>query len=199
MIKRVAFIAGLLVCFATPALSAQGPYVSASVGVTMPNDSDVNDQGFDDELAYDAGFAIGAALGYNLGVGRLEGEIAYKSVDLDEYTAQGLGTFSVNGDSSLLSFMANGYYDIDASPVLKPFLMGGIGLAQFSIDSSDLAVDDDDTVFAYQVGAGLGIVLNKQVTLDVSYRFMGTSDADITGADVSYDSHNFLAGVRVNF
>ena len=59
MIKRTVLIAALLVCCATAAFAAQGPYVSASLGVTMPNDSDVTEPGFaDGELSYDAGFAM---------------------------------------------------------------------------------------------------------------------------------------------
>lgn len=200
MMKKVVVLTALLIsCFAVGAMAAEGPYLSGNLGVTMPTDSDVSGGGGSGELTYDAGFAIGAGLGYNFGAGRLEAEIGYKTADTDEIKADGFGSASIDGDMSVFSVMANGYIDLNASPTVKPYLMAGIGMANVAIDSSDLDVDDDDDVFAYQAGAGVGFALSDKVTLDISYRYMGTEDADIDGADVEYGSHNVLAGIRVQF
>jgi len=197
-LKKVVVLTALLMsCFAVGAMAAEGPYLSGNLGVTMPTDSDVSEGGI--EIKYDTGYAIGAALGYNFGAGRLEGELGYKSADIDEVSVSGLGSASVNGDLSVLSLMGNGYLDFNVNPTVKPYVMAGIGMANVALDSNDLDVDDDDTVFAYQVGAGVGFALNNKVTLDLSYRYMGTEDANIDGADVEYGSHNILAGVRVQF
>ena len=200
MLKKVVVLTALLMsCFAVGAMAAEGPYFSGNLGITMPTDSDVSDGGFSAEISYDAGFAIGGALGYNFGVGRLEAELGYKTADIDEVSANGLGSASVNGDLSVLSLMGNGYFDFNLNPTVKPYVMAGIGMANVTLDSNDLDVDDSDSVFAYQVGAGVGFALNKKVTLDISYRYMGTEDAKIDGVDVEYGSHNILAGVRVQF
>jgi len=200
MLKKVVVLTALLTsCFAVGAMAAEGPYLSGNLGFTMPTDSDVSDGGVSGEIKYDAGYALGAALGLNFGAGRLEAEIGYKVADIDEVSANGFGSASVNGDLSVLSLMGNGYLDFNVSPTVKPFVMAGIGMANVTLDSNDLGVDDDDTVFAYQAGAGVGFALNNKVTLDLSYRYMGTQDPEIDGTDVEYGSHNILAGVRVQF
>lgn len=200
MFKKVVLLTGILVCFSTPAMSEDGrPYVSAHLGMTQTSDSDLSDSGTTGDISFDSGYALGAAVGTDLGRGRIEGEIAYKAADIDEVTIDGLGSASINGDVSALTFMVNGYYDFDTSSGIKPFVMGGIGMASLAIESSDIGADEDDQVFAYQVGAGIGIDLSKQATLDLSYRYMGTSDPDFNGTEATYDSHNFLAGMRFNF
>lgn len=194
MMKKVVVLTAVLIsCFAVSAIAAAGPYVSGNLGITMPTDSDVS--GGNGELTYDAGFAIGAALGYSFGDARLEAEAGYKIADMDK----GLGLTGIDGDLRVHSLMGNGYIDLKISPTVKPYLMAGIGMANIALDSNDLHVDDDDTVFAYQAGAGFGYALNNKVTLDFSYRYMGTTDAEIDGEDVEYGSHNFLAGIRVQF
>lgn len=184
MMKKVVVLTTLLIsCFAVSAMAAAGPYVSGNLGITMPTDSNVS--GGDGDLTYDAGIAIGAALGYNFGDARLEAEAGYKIAD--------------DRDLRVHSFMGNGYIDFKVNPTVKPYLMAGLGMANVALDSNDLDVDDDDTVFAYQAGAGFGYALSNKVTLDFSYRYMGTTDAEIDGVDVEYGSHNVLAGIRVQF
>ena len=200
MMKKVVVLTALLMsCFAVGAMAAEGPYFSGNLGVTMPTDSDVSESGLSGEITYDAGFAIGAALGYEFGAGRLEAELGYKIADTDKVKVDGLGSASIDGDLSVLSFMANGYLDFNASPTVKPYLMAGIGVANVKLDSSDLDADDNDTVFAYQAGVGVGFAINDKVTIDISYRYMGTQDPTIDGTDIEYGSHNILAGVRVKF
>ena len=199
MIKRTALLVGLCVCLSTPAMSADGPYVGVNIGITMPSDSDLNEPGFAAEMSFDSGLAINAALGGKIGGGRFEAEIGYKTSDIDEVSVSGLGSAPINGDARVLSFMGNGYIDFNASPSVKPYIMAGLGVANLKVESSDLGADEDDTVFAYQAGVGCGFPLNQTVTLDLSYRYMGTSDTDFGGTDITYGSHNVLAGLRFNF
>jgi len=200
MFKKVVVLTALLIsCYSVGAMAAEGPYLSGNLGITMPTDSDISEGGVSGEITYDTGVAIGGALGFNFDVGRLEAELGYKTADIDEVSVNGLGSASANGDWSILSFMANGYFDFNLNPAVKPFVMAGIGMANVTLDSNDLDVDDSDTVFAYQVGVGVGFALNNKVTFDVSYRYMGTQDPEIDGVDVEYGSHNILAGVRVKF
>ncbi len=200
MFRKVALFVGLCLCLSTPAMSADAPYLGFNIGFTMPSDSDLSEPGFSDaELTFDTGMAISATVGQKIGMGRLEAELGYKTSDLDSVSVPGFGSATVNGDASVLSLMGNGYIDFAANPMITPYVMAGLGIASLSIDSADLDVDDDDTVIAYQVGVGCGFALNKKVTLDVGYRYMGTTDADIQGVDVTYGSHNLLAGLRFNF
>lgn len=195
MIKKAALLVGLCLCLSTPAIAADGPYVGVNLGVTVPMDSDVTQFGFTGEVSYDPGFAASAAVGYKMGMGRFEGEVGYKQSDLDRVSILGFPLPS-NGDASLFSLMGNGYIDFDVTPVVKPYIMAGLGAAQLTLD---MVTEEDDTVFAYQAGFGCGFALNEKVTLDAGYRYMGTSDASLGATEVSYDSHNFLAGVRFAF
>lgn len=197
MFKKVALLAVLCVCLSTPAMSADGPYFGLNAGITSTVDSDLTEPGFTGEMSFDSGYAIGAALGNKIGMGRIEAEIGYKSADMDKITAYGQDVKIDSGDISVLSLMANGYIDFDASPTIKPYLMGGLGLAQIT---AKIDVDDeDDTVFAYQAGLGVGFALNDKMTLDLGYRYMGTSDPDFNGSKATYASHNVLAGLRFGF
>jgi len=45
----------------------------------------------------------------------------------------------------------------------------------------------------------LGIALNKQLTLDVSYKFFATTDPEFDGAEAEYNSHNINVGLRIYF
>ena len=59
--------------------------------------------------------------------------------------------------------------------------------------------DADDTVFAWQVGAGIGYALTPQLTFDLKYRYFATSDPEFDGTEVEYASHNVYAGIRLHF
>lgn len=198
MLKKVALLAGLCVCLATPAMSADGPYFGLNAGITSTVDSDFTEPGFAAEASFDSGYAVGGALGYKMGMGRIEAEIGYKSADADKLSAYGYSVNATDGEKlTLLSLMANGYIDLDTSPTVKPYLVGGIGMATITLE--DNWDDQDDTVFAYQVGLGVGFALNDKMTLDLGYRYMGTADPNFNGVDATYASHNVLAGLRVNF
>jgi len=45
----------------------------------------------------------------------------------------------------------------------------------------DLIGSEDDTVFAYQIGAGAGYAVNKNITIDLKYRYFATEDPDFEG------------------
>jgi opacity protein-like surface antigen len=83
--------------------------------------------------------------------------------------------------------------------LVEPYVLVGIGAANVTLESDDLDVDEDDTVFAYQAGAGLGFALTETITLFTGYRFFGTTDPEFEGVEAEYHSHNVEAGVRVEF
>jgi opacity protein-like surface antigen len=198
MLKKVALLVGICACLSTPAMSADGPYFGLSAGVTSTVDSDLTEPGFSAEASFDTGLAVSGALGYKTGMGRIEAEIGYKSADANNISAYGYSQALSDGEKfNILSLMANGYIDIDASPAVKPYLMGGIGMANITME--DNWGDEDDNVFAYQVGLGIGFALNNKMTLDLGYRYMGTSDPDFNGVKATYASHNVLAGLRFAF
>ncbi|MEJ2169456.1 MAG: outer membrane beta-barrel protein, partial [Desulfobacterales bacterium] len=59
--------------------------------------------------------------------------------------------------------------------------------------------NDDDTVFAYQVGIGIGYAVTKKITIDVRYRYLGTEDSEYDTTKAEFASNNVLLGMRINF
>jgi opacity protein-like surface antigen len=196
----------LLVVSAAPVL-AKGPYVGGQAGVVFLSDSDIQ-QGITTLTgSFDTGYGLGLAGGYNFDMFRLEGELFYKTNSFEEVSTGG-GSLPADGDVTALGLMVNAYFDFKNQSRFTPFIGGGIGMAQVSIEDLKIGAlpiaDDDDTVFAYQLIGGVGISVTKAVTLDLVYKFTATADpefTDVTGVpfEAEYQSHNIMAGVRFNF
>ena len=67
----------------------------------------------------------------------------------------------------------------------------------------DADYNDDDTVFAYQLGAGVGYELIDNVSVNLSYRYFDTGEVELedSGEEVesSTTSHDLMAGLIVKF
>ncbi len=201
----------VLVSMAANAQAGQGWYVSGQGGASFLQDADLDDPtgillALDTEVSFETGFNFAAATGYDWGAWRAEAEIAYAKNDIDEFSILGLGVDG-GGDVSALSFMANGFYDFDLAP-WTVYIGGGAGIAKVSINDADVLgiplADDDDTVFAYQVGAGAEYAFNPNASLVLGYRFFSTADPDfndVTGIPFSseYHRHDTRLGVRFYF
>jgi opacity protein-like surface antigen len=104
--------------------------------------------------------------------------------------------------------MANAFWDIETGSPVTPYLGGGIGVANVSINDLGVfgisVVDDDDTVFAYQFGAGIALELNPNMALDFGYRYFVTTDPEFTDNfgdkfESEYQTHNASLGLRIMF
>ena len=209
--KNIVIITGcaILLCFSTIAYSDVGPYVSGHVGYTISNDSDMTDStapGITATIESDAGYALGGAVGYSSGNARGEVEIAYQKNDLDQMNILGV-PLALTGDTTSLSVLVNLYVDFVTDSPFTPFVSAGLGFAKidlndFNIVGSGLPNENEDaTVFAYQVGAGVGYAVNEKVSIDIKYRFFDTTDPEIFNDTVTieYSGHAFLVGVRSSF
>ena len=194
---------------------AEGPYVSGNVGVSWLEDANLtsSDAGIDldSDMEFDTGFLLGAAVGYDFGPLRIEAELGYRHHEFDEWknvTVNGtnFGDFSGDGQVITLSSLVNAYVDF-APPnfPVTPYAGGGIGFAtiymnDIEIEHVDLD-DDDDTVFAYQLGAGVAYAINPFLTLDIGYRYFATDDPEFDDIDTEseYNSHNISLAVRYSF
>jgi opacity protein-like surface antigen len=212
-----------LLATAAPACAA-GPYVSGNVGASFLQDADNSNSSpvVDVKSSYDPGWVVSGAAGYGFANGlRVEGEIGYRQVSLDQLkvnndgglgAALGLGslnglTTNVEGNETALSAMANAWYDVKTGTPFTPYVGGGVGLARVSLNNVSVAgvtlVDDDDVAFAYQLGAGVAYALTQNVALTLDYRFFSVVDATFTDASGSFSSefhsHNVMVGARIGF
>ncbi|WP_243373015.1 outer membrane beta-barrel protein [Geotalea sp. SG265] len=204
-----------------------GAYVSGFIGASVPRSTNVDssqlaaDGSFlsaRDEVEFDPGINIGGTGGYDFGFLRLEGELSYKHSEINTITdrADGFRFGNPDGNIGVFAMMGNAFFDLHNKGPVAPYLGGGIGFANlhlsdtFGTDITSngpervfLYPEDDDTVFAYQAGAGVGIALNRRLTLDIGYRYFGTSRARFSDgldtAEFRYESHNAAVGVRVKF
>jgi opacity protein-like surface antigen len=179
-----------------------GPYVSATGGAVFLSDSDVED-GVEGEAQFDTGFGFTGAIGNSwdpmpLGTLRTELEGGFRKNDVDEISAAGVTLGAGDSDVRAISGMVNLALDLNIIPLFQPYVMGGVGVANIKFENDDLDIDDKDTVFAYQAGAGIGIPV-AIVTVYGGYRFFATADPSFDGTDAEYRSHNVEVGVRLGF
>jgi len=209
MKKQILTIAccAALLSISSIAYSAEGLYMSGNVGLAMANDSDVTDSdvpGLTLNFESDSGFAFAGAIGNSFSnYVRLEAEIAYQKNDMDKVGLLGVSV-PINGDTSSTALLFNGYFDFINKSAFTPYISGGLGFANVDVSAitvpglGTLTSSDDDTVFAYQFGVGVGYAVNDKVTIDVKYRYFGTADLEFDTTEVEYSSHNIYAGIRFN-
>ncbi|HZV81388.1 MAG TPA: outer membrane beta-barrel protein [Geobacteraceae bacterium] len=209
-------------CFAAPA--RPGAYLSGFIGATMPKDTTATTDDFSgfppfsDRVEFDPGINVGITTGYDFGYLRLEGELSYKQGEINEITerADNYRFGNVDGDLGVFAMMFNGFFDLHNDSPITPYFGGGIGFATLYISDTYgtdtrgvtttrplLYEDDADTVFAYQVGGGLEIAINPMLSVDLSYRYFGTSEARFEGfnqsTELEFESHNVAVGFRMKF
>jgi opacity protein-like surface antigen len=203
------------ICNATP--PRPGPYMSVFAGVSVPQDADVtttdffNDVTINDKVEFDTGVYAGGTAGFDFGFLRLEGEASYRYSDINTVNDQtnAIQFSNVDGNLGAFAMMANAFVDLHNASPITPYVGGGIGFAVLNLsdtfgDGVPLYLNGDETVFAYQVGAGLEIELNPMVSLDLGYRYFGTDKASFSSdflstTDLKLESHNAMVGVRVKF
>ncbi len=188
--KRIAVILIASFCFIN-SVSAQ-PYVSIRGGLSLLSDSEIGNSPL--EFTYDLGYVVGGAFGYDFGNLRAEGEVGYSMNDIDTVQGPG-GSAPASGDVSILSFMANGYYDHTFNPNIEGYVGFGLGFANAELSGGGSV---DDTIFAYQLIVGGSYLINPVVTAFTEYRYLGTSDPN-WGASVELGGHQFNLGARFHF
>lgn len=201
----------LLLC-TTPAFAQQGLYLGAFGGVNYLEDASLRAAGVRDlNVEFDWGSHAGVNLGYRTGryfskskkiTGRLEIELATRSNDVDLIEVN-QRLVSAGGEMKVTSLMANSWIDIRTDSIFVPFFGIGLGAAQLVFDKAGF-VDDKDTQFAYQIGAGVGLPLGHQWHLDLGYRYFATLDPTFVDPDgirnkADYATHNLSLGLRFNF
>jgi opacity protein-like surface antigen len=222
--KRHLIILAAIVTLVTPSLCTAapprpGPYASGFIGVSIPQNANVTGfdyflgTSFDERVEYDPGINIGGTAGFDFGLIRLEGELSYKHGEIATISDRA-GSYryrNVDGTLGALAMMFNAFLDLHNSSPVTPYVGGGIGFAAMHLsdtfvqgDPLPIYQEDDDSVFAYQAGAGLDIALNQRFSLDLGYRYFATSKARFgTNRDIAteltFQSHNAAVGFRVKF
>lgn len=204
--KKIGIIIGCVITFvvSTTAYSSESLYGKISVGMAMPLDSDIEQSGFSMETEQDNGVALGAALGYDFGHIRIEGELTRQTNDFSKLNFLG-HSVDLEGKTRATAFLINGYYDFTNKSPFTPYVSAGLGCAKIEVEdlnykaSVSPAVSDDDFVFAYQAGAGVEYAVTEKIALDLKYRYWGTSDPEFGQTEAEFRTQNIYFGVRLDF
>jgi len=228
MMRKLAVTLALAsTALATPALARDNAwYVGVEGGAMI-----VEDINFDIGAATSAGtvdhnygWDVGGVIGYDLGGFRIEADVSYRRATVDGYrstvttparTAAGAlvnfpaGNYDyAGGSSSALSFMVNGLLDFGEDDGIQGFIGGGVGVsrvkADYGLNDNGSFLDDSDTVFAWQVLAGLRQPISDNIDVTLKYRFFNADNVklvDVTGRnfDGRFRSHSILGGITFNF
>lgn len=218
--KRWFLTAALCTLLAPAAFAAEGGwYVGVQGGGSVVNISANESTEGTFNTEYKPGYFVGGTVGFDfgetypaIGTGRVELEVGYRGNDIDKFEFRidetTTGTFAADGDVTVFSAMVNTFGEMRELAPFYPYLGGGIGVAQLSLNDVTVSgqpfADESATVFAWQLGGGVGIRLNPHLVLDLGYRFFSAQDPSFTDAagvkfDAEYDSHTVLLGARLDF
>jgi len=190
--RHLIFVLPLLAAMILGAADARAQaqlYAGGYGGLNIAHDADTNTGQI---MTMDLGFGFGAFVGGRVTPNvRLEGEIGYRSNDLES-----LGGTAAGGDVTSLAFMANGYYDIPVQSAVIPYVGAGIGVADVEMNGLR---NDSDTVFAFQLMAGGAIPVSPNVALTGEYRLFATEDPHAGNLHYEYVNSGVLIGIRASF
>lgn len=151
---------------------------------------------FPASLDAQTGFVFTGAVGTHItGVPglRLEGEIGYRSNDIDLR----FGPFQTGLTDETFSVMAKGYYDFKVNEVtLYPFAGIGVADRNVSLDILPLsALELGNTGFAYALGAGASYPIVDGLSIAAEYEFFDGPDFDF--GPVHDEGHNHSVRLKL--
>jgi opacity protein-like surface antigen len=195
-------------------------YIGVRGGWSFPDDTTFNTFGRTVKTDYDAGYLVSGVFGMELArssTGRLRGdlEVGVTSASVNSHTITGLRRFtgaSALGHTDKTFGLASLYYDFETGSVFKPFVGAGGGIADVGLHHQGIAAAgapvivqcSSDTAYAYHLTAGTNIQLSSSLDLEVAYRFLGTTGAELKARDgtrTSVDSsdNQLMFGLRQKF
>ena len=133
-------------------------------------------------LGYDA-----IALGEGVGL-RPELEIGFLQADSE------WGSYA---HTNTTFAFANLFVDYALAESIDLIVGGGIGLGDVEVDYTPGS--DADTVFGYNIGAGVGVEVVEDWTVEAMYRYMAFEGAEVFGDEADINAHTGTVGLRVEF
>ena len=213
MRRLPAFIISLVLFLpltSTAHAEGSGIYVSGIAGLSLRTDTILASPTLGvQKTEFSPGYTFGGSVGYDFGNHfRLEGELSYHENRIR--TGGGKDPQAVTS-----SMMFNGFYEIPLTkplkdlPLVKAFNLyfgGGFGIATAQLETISLgqAIDANETVFAYQLEAGIGWDYNSKVNFSVGYRFFDTAEPEFVlpagqRVQMELENHELLLKMRYLF
>ena len=94
-------------------------------------------------------------------------------------------------------YMLQGYYDLPIRSAIRPYLNLGAGAAYTEVEIN--REKDDQTKFAWNAGAGIGINVTRFLSFDVGYRYVNGGKPKLLNVGVKTSAHEGYVGARASF
>jgi opacity protein-like surface antigen len=189
-------------------------YIALRGGAVFADDTSFAALGTTVDTSYETGPFVAGAVGYqfqNTGL-RAEAELGYLTSSVESHEIAGIATFqdgAASGDTSAFFGLASIYYDLPLAMPIRPFVGGGIGLADVSFSGlvttpGGTLLDDSGTAFAWHLTGGINYDIRDNVALEVGYRYLAVDGVDVTASDgtpasIDTTDHIVFAGLRYRF
>lgn len=155
-----------------PVLSQVGPYVTGHLGGSFTTDDPYND------------FVVGGGLGWRFSpMFRMDATFDYRPDTGPDYVSM-----------SNWTAMVNGYVDFDTLHLgrLVPYVKGGLGFAESSVDNGPTADH-----FAWDVGGGLSVAVSDRTAVDLDYQYISMGHTPVSY--VALHANEVKLGLRIGF
>ena len=194
---------GLLLTFTSNVYAEEGNglYVGGIVGSSLQPDTSLSSPSLGSEvLEFYPGYTFGGFVGYDFGNHfRLEGELSYR-----ENRIRNGGGEDPQAIASAMMF--NGFYDVPLMKPLSLYLGGGFGVATAQLETVSLGqvIDANESVFAYQLEAGINCNFRPNVNFSLGYRYFGASNPEFVlpagqRVQMALENHEFIMKMRYLF
>lgn len=213
MKKTIYGLFGLLILLIGAPAEADTLYFAAQAGFSTAPTSDYedpNNPGKNFELNTQNGVNAALAVGTKFGMLRGEIEGVYRYNANDKFVDSG-GAEGADGSLSMINIFLNGYLEFNLLGIVSPYVGVGVGYGVIALNLKELdgtpVVDDEDSVYSYQLIAGAAVNVTENLSLTAEYRYFDTiSDAEfnlsgalnfVENSDIS--SHEIRFGIRYWF
>jgi len=172
-------------------------YVSAYLGTAIPHEADFSGPAGSGTVDFDSGLAIGAKAGHwfnnepRFGV---QLDLNHHTADLDTIVTGGT-TYIAVGEVNVTSLTVNALVRLPEGK-FRPY--AGIGGGFFNGEVESGSVSNDDTVFGWQVLAGVDIDVAPKFSIFGEYKY-SAANFDIGSADTEYSASQIYGGVSYHF
>jgi OmpA-OmpF porin, OOP family len=190
---------------------AKGWYIGLEAGASSVADTDADFRSTSAGLTtfayepvgrFDVGWVVVATMGYALHGWRIEGELAWRSNDKDQFTIPALPS---TGSLDELTAMYNMTYELPLGSGLGVSFGGGAGLDYAMLDIAGL--DDADLNIALQGIAGINYAIGANTELTLAYRYLVVLDPEFEersdpGTVIRFENltkHALTLGVRYTY
>jgi OOP family OmpA-OmpF porin len=158
---------------------------------------------------FNGGFNAGFRGGYEWGPWRFEEEYSYRQNSARDLSVGGLTIGGVSGNRHANAIMTNVLYDFTVGWPITPHFGFGVGAVEVSdglkVPGIGQLFNNSSWQFGYQGIAGIRYNLNPNLTLDLDYRYLATTQPTLRIPNTNlryrtgYSTNNFVASVIYRF